>query len=372
MENKKILVIDNDEKFLKTVKYTLEQENYEVITSLDARQAINILKKDSEIFLLLVDLQMGTFSGIDFLKEIENFKRPLKRIVFTGHQKLLSDKKAKELNLFAYLEKGAGLNSLLFTIKSAFNELELEEARQWRDMASITTEVVHLIGNKISPIRRRIEEISTILNEWHSKGKIDHNKFNRVMTDVDIIKEGAEQAHSIKSDLIDGSIHKESINITNLVVEVIAKNATEYGDLKIEYPAYKKSHFILANEKIIRRIFDYVIKNAVQAIEDKNNYQASKGAHVSGLISITAYMDNEHFCVDIKDNGCGIEEQDLDNIFKPFFTTKGADRGSGVGLYFCKRMMQDLDGNIIIKETIANIGTTISLKFPHSPRATLH
>ncbi len=364
MDTKKILAIDNDRDFLESIKYTLEEENFEVITSLNPREALDILKNDSEILIVLVDLKMDNLSGNEFLKEIEDFKRPLRRIVFTGHQILLSDKEAEDLNIFAYLEKGEGLNSLLFTIRSAFNDLELQEARQWKNLASITTETVHLIGNKISPIWRRINEISKIIIELYSQKKIDENNYNKIIRNIEIIKDGAEQTRSIKSDLIDGSVYKQPINIITILSEVIKKSKNEYDQIEINFSADQDSQIIVADEKIIKRVIGYLIKNAAQAIEDKDTLQPDHEKHFPGIIYIKTCIADDYFIIDIKDNGCGIEKQDLDKIFKPFFTTKGADRGSGVGLYFCKRMMEDLGGNINIKKTQVDAGTTISLKFP--------
>jgi len=364
MNKKKILFVDDDERFLKSMSYMLKKENYEVITAINAEDALNIFKSDKEIKVLLVDLKMPNISGSDFLKEVKDLGRPIRSILLTAHHKELTDKEAQELKIFSYLTKPIGSHAILFTLQSAFSDLELHEAKRWKDLAFITTETVHLIGNKISPIRRRIDEISKIIIDLYSKRKIDKSNYNKIIRDIEIIKDGAEQAHSIKSDLIDGSVHKRPINIINVLNEVITESKAEYKNIDIIYNANQKSQIIVAEEKVIKRIFYYLIKNAFQAIEDKNTLQVNYEKQISGIITIKTYIDDNHFIIDFEDNGCGIEEQDMEIIFKPFFTTKGADRGSGVGLYYCKRMMDDLEGDIKIKKTKVGFGTTISLKFP--------
>ena len=163
MNKKKILFVDDDERFLKSMSYMLKKENYEVITAINAEDALNIFKSDKEIKVLLVDLKMPNISGSDFLKEVKDLGRPIRSILLTAHHKELTDKEAQELKIFSYLTKPIGSHAILFTLQSAFSDLELHEAKRWKDLAFITTETVHLIGNKISPIRRRIDEISKII-----------------------------------------------------------------------------------------------------------------------------------------------------------------------------------------------------------------
>lgn len=363
MNSKIILAIDDNEDFLRAVEYALEDDSYEVITSSDAKKALDILHANHDILVILVDLKMDRYSGYDFLEEIKNIRRPLKSIVLTGHQMLLSDKEAEELKIYAYLEKGRGLNPLLFTIKSAFNDIELEEAQIWKDLALITTETVHLIGNKISPIRRRIKEIAKIISEVYSQKQFDTRNYEKILRDIEIIRDGAEQAHSIKSDLIDGNINKEPVNIINILVEELSQNRKEHKKVVFNFEANIESVLVVADEKNLRRVFGYLIKNSVQAIEDKNILYNHTKKDFIGNVNIKLHRNDDIVTIDIEDNGCGIKEDDISKICKPFFTTKGADRGSGVGLYFCKRMMEDLEGDIFIKETKVGKGTIMSLKF---------
>ena len=100
MNIKKILVIDDDNNFLNAISYILKNENYEVILSSNAKEALNILNNDKNLQVLLIDLKMPDLSGIGFLKKIINFKRSLQRIVITAHDNELGDKVSKNLKIF--------------------------------------------------------------------------------------------------------------------------------------------------------------------------------------------------------------------------------------------------------------------------------
>ncbi len=75
--------------------------------------------------------------------------------------------------------------------------------------------------------------------------------------------------------------------------------------------------------------------------------------------------DSEKKCVIIEfiDNGTGIREKDMPNIFKPFTSSKDARRHSGMGLFIVKRFVEEMGGGIDL-ETWQDKGTAVSIRFP--------
>ena len=57
----------------------------------------------------------------------------------------------------------------------------------------------------------------------------------------------------------------------------------------------------------------------------------------------------DHFIIAIRDNGCGMDQETLTKIFTPFFTTKAPGQGTGLGLYVCKDLVQELEGRIEVQ-----------------------
>src|SRR3989339_742703 len=82
----------------------------------------------------------------------------------------------------------------------------------------------------------------------------------------------------------------------------------------------------------------------------------------NGKISINASIECKKFIIiDFKDNGIGIDKEDLDKIFEPFFTKKA--KGTGLGLTICNELI-NLHGGIIDIKSKKGKGTTVTLKFP--------
>jgi signal transduction histidine kinase len=79
-----------------------------------------------------------------------------------------------------------------------------------------------------------------------------------------------------------------------------------------------------------------LIKNSLDALRGKER----------GSIKITIIADAEGNRLEFLDNGIGIDEKILPHIFDRFFTTKDRGNNSGVGLTFCRKVMESFGGNI--------------------------
>jgi signal transduction histidine kinase len=91
-----------------------------------------------------------------------------------------------------------------------------------------------------------------------------------------------------------------------------------------------------------------------------------------GVLKLTAAPDTRYVDIFVSDTGRGIAPEDLRNIFRPFFTTKsGSNRpadgsGSGVGLAFCRRIV-DAHGGEISVESIPGKGSSFAVRLPKMP-----
>lgn len=97
-----------------------------------------------------------------------------------------------------------------------------------------------------------------------------------------------------------------------------------------------------------------LIINACQAVREVSN------ASRQGLISLSSYMRDGCVMIDIKDNAGGIEPQQMERIFEPFYTTK--KEGTGLGLYITKQLVERNGGKISVQSQEGK-GTTFRLKF---------
>jgi len=109
-----------------------------------------------------------------------------------------------------------------------------------------------------------------------------------------------------------------------------------------------KDYTVLADGNMIQLVFSDLIINSIHAIEDE------------GIIKISANKDesNENLIIKISDTGSGIPEEVIPYVFEPFYTTKTAEKGTGLGLAVAKRIVHEHDGEIRI-ESRKNEGTDV-------------
>ena len=113
--------------------------------------------------------------------------------------------------------------------------------------------------------------------------------------------------------------------------------------------------FVPLNEEKFGQVMINLLRNAAQATQEH-----------SGEIVVRVSSNAEHVRVEVEDNGCGIPEADLENIWEPFFTTKG-EEGTGLGLDICKRIVEEHHGTLTCRSTLHRGSIfTITLPVPQS------
>ncbi len=119
-------------------------------------------------------------------------------------------------------------------------------------------------------------------------------------------------------------------------------------------------HFVGSDTLLMHVLFN-LLKNALYAI---------RIAH-QGHIEITARQDGDSCVLTIRDSAMGIPPSVQRRIFDPFFSTKLADNGSGVGLTFCRRVMEAFGGRIQCESVVGEY-TLFTLRLPQAPAAKDH
>ena len=126
-------------------------------------------------------------------------------------------------------------------------------------------------------------------------------------------------------------------------------------EIKLDYPFYKKTCCI--DETLVTSIVLNLIANAGDAIEG------------DGSILIRARLQDQgtnatnDLTISIKDSGHGIAEQHLERITEPFFSTKGNNKGLGLGLSTFVRQLEAMEGTLTIESELG-VGTNMTIKLP--------
>ena len=150
----------------------------------------------------------------------------------------------------------------------------------------------------------------------------------------------------------------ELVNIDKEVDEVVGLVGYELKLEKIEFTKNVEKGLpdILVDKKQIQEVLFNLIRNAGQAIGEK------------GKINVSAHQNKGMVFIDVKDTGSGVPEDKIKMLFNPFFTTKEPGKGTGLGLFIVRQVVEKNGGRIYLKETKVGEGTTFSLEFPAAAR----
>ena len=119
---------------------------------------------------------------------------------------------------------------------------------------------------------------------------------------------------------------------------------------------YGPSPFVNGSEARLGQVFLNLIVNAAQAIPEGNSDK--------NVIRVVSRTDETGAAVvEIIDSGAGIKPEDIPNLFTPFFTTKPAGIGTGLGLPICQRIVAQMGGAIRVESELGK-GTTFRVTLP--------
>jgi signal transduction histidine kinase len=130
----------------------------------------------------------------------------------------------------------------------------------------------------------------------------------------------------------------------------IARYAVALQDIEIR-KSYQPDIAVKGNPDELLHVFVNLITNAVQAMDH------------GGTLTLETNEVQGAARVRVSDTGCGISTDLIDKIFEPFFTTKPPGKGTGLGLYNIKNVIQHMHGTIEVESRVGR-GSTFTITFP--------
>ena len=141
-------------------------------------------------------------------------------------------------------------------------------------------------------------------------------------------------------DFFKKSKTKDLINLNNLFEKTLKLILTRLKNKEITIIKNSINLEFETYEREIIQVFMNIINNSIDAFENKN--------YNKFIFFETEKFENK-IVIKIKDNAGGIDDNILDRIFEPYFTTKDSKQGTGIGLYMCNEIIvKHLNGKIFV------------------------
>lgn len=237
-------------------------------------------------------------------------------------------------------------NKMLTVLKISADQLaEKEREGAWREMAQ---QIAHDIKNPLTPMRLRVQHLKRQFDN-EDKAQFQSHLLVFIQTMTEQIDALANIANTFSQ-----LARTETLEMEKISPEIFFQSLTTFykdEDCSIDVFVSNPNVSISANHNALHRIATNLITNAIQAKKD--------GVNVNIDINIAQHF-GKVFVV-IQDNGQGIPESMMGQLFQPKFTTKKT--GSGLGLATAKALMEKMNGQILCKSR-DQIGTRFYLVFP--------
>ena len=119
MKDMKVLLVDDEEEFVKALAERLKMRDLRSDTVLDGEGALSYVE-DQEPDVMVLDLKMPGIDGMEVLRQVRKAYPKIQVIILTGHGTEKHEEEAKRLGAFDYLEKPVNLDVLVKKMKAAY------------------------------------------------------------------------------------------------------------------------------------------------------------------------------------------------------------------------------------------------------------
>lgn len=303
------------------------------IFAFDERGSIRFL--NTETLKLLGLSRLKNISSLDYIhKNLSSFLYNLK----PGQQQLLELKRGNELLQLAakvtkYKISDEELN--LVSFQNIKPELELKETETWQKMIRILT---HEIMNSVSPITSLAASLLAIIKSKKETDEKMRTKLDKGLTTIQNRGEGMmEFVRKYRNLTILPLPQITEISLSDLMNELVIlfEESFETEMIDFKWIVEPEDLKLKADREQLEQVLINLIKNSIWAVQDEPEKKIFVNAFVSS---------NKRIQIEIKDSGLGLEDELLDKIFMPFFTTR--TEGSGIGLSLSRQIMLMHGGSI--------------------------
>ena len=230
---------------------------------------------------------------------------------------------------------------LIFVVIAIFALLTSKKAEQNKVWVGLSKETAHQLGTPISSLMAWTE----ILREQYPNDEL----IPEMDKDVKRLQLIADRFSKIGS-----APERKDTNLMELldhVVEYMGRRTS--NKVQITTALDSDGTVVFANPQLLEWVFENLCKNAVDAMGGV------------GSIHISTQTLANKVLIDVKDTGKGIEHKNINNVFRPGFTTK--KRGWGLGLSLAKRIIEEYhNGKIFVLNSELGKGTTFRIELRRS------
>lgn len=376
----KLLIAEDDNASRLLLEKTTQKWDFEPVTYEDGNKAWLALNQPEAPYLLLVDWEMPGMSGIELCKVIRQLPNSeLFYIVLLTSRTTIDDlvqgleagandfikKPFLSEELKARLNVGRRMIELQQQrIKSEEDnerlQRELMESRKMESLGQITGSIAHDFNNILGIIMGYTSMTLTRYREEMPE---------KMLTYLEASLSSSERAKELVAKMLtfshDDETESESLQAGPIIERAVQSYRSQLPEhIELELLIHENLPDIFFSGHKLTSVLNILLDNSVEAMYREGTIQVKLFMyHAEGDECSNCHRElaGEFVCLEVTDQGSGIDPENLDRIFEPFFTTK--EFGKGMGLAMLHGMFRRMDAHTLV-EILEPHGTRIKALLP--------
>ena len=376
MENKAILIVDDEEKNIKLLKAYLQAEKYNILGVSRGEEALKLVH-DIYPDLVLLDVMMPGIDGFEVCKRLkQNEKTQMIPVVMVTALSETKDRiKALESGADDFLSKPVDRTELLVRVKSllrvksyhddllkSYKEIALKNERLKeleRIKEGLTHMIIHDLNNPLSAIYGNLEMIK-VENQNLSETELDTmDKCLAYSLDLRRMVQGLLDIHRMEKGKLQPV--KELTNVTEMLADLMGQfiARAKMDHIFLTLSNSEEAPSVMIDPKLIKRVIANLLSNAIRHTPEGEEIEVTTGF----------LAEKNSIAFSVKDNGNGLAPEYHQRIFDKFeqveLKKSGASVGlGGLGLAFCKMAVEAHGGEIWVESEGNGKGCTFKFMIP--------
>ncbi len=234
-------------------------------------------------------------------------------------------------------------------LEKAYEDLKIHEKLQ--------TEFVNIAAHELrTPIQPLLGAAELIESQFQGKDKIEVTH-----PEIEMILRNAKRLERLSSDILEVSriesgalrLNRETFSLAYIIAGAVkdAMNQSNFNPDKLTIRYHADDIFVHADREKTIQVITNLLTNAIKFTDE-------------GTISVTTQRDkdNKLALVTVRDSGSGIDSEIVSKLFEKFATK--SERGTGIGLYISKKIIEAHGGNILGENNLDGPGATFKFTIP--------